>query len=179
MDVEHDFLFRDLIGFANEQSGDCKGLTTRWLAFARPRDHAGARAFNEDILEAHDLAQTGLIELASQTSLIESPSRRRARRKMESRISQHLAIVREKRMYGMDDGKIGVWLAYDFPTSASYCAYVLAAIVNGELQEIVIHCQLKECKKLAWKPIKRGRRPRYCSEKHRITGAKREKRGKP
>lgn len=177
MDVEHDFLIRDLIGFANEKSSDDKGLTRRWLEFIRPRDKAGAKAFNKDIREAHDLARASLIELASQTGLIESPSRRRARRKMESRIHQHLAIAREKRMFGMDDGKVGVWLAYDFPTSASYCAYVLAAIVDAKLAKKVIRCQLRECKKLAWKPIKRGRRPRYCCEEHRRIGAKRETRG--
>ncbi len=170
MDVEQDFLFRDLIGFANEKSDDYKGLTTRWLEFKRPRDHAGARAFNEDIHAAHDLARTALIEFASRRPV-------RLRRKTESRIDQHLTIAREKRMFSMNNGKVGVWLAYDFPTSASYCAYVLAAIVNGELQEIVIRCQLKECKKLAWKPIKRGQRPRYCCEKHRRIGAKRERRG--
>ena len=168
MDVEQEFLFRDLINFANLERGDDKGLTSKWLAFGRPLDHARAKAFNEDIQEAHCLARTGLIELASRGC---------ARRKTESRINQYLAIVREKRMYWMDNGKVGVWLAYDFPTSAAYCAYVFAAIVSAQLQEIVIRCQLRECDKLAWKPIKRGRRPRYCCEKHRRIGAKRETRG--
>ena len=168
MDVEHDFLIRDLIGFANEKSGDDKGLTSRWLAFVRPRDEAGAKAFNKDIHEAHDLARTSLIDLATHGHV---------RLKTESRLSLHLATAREKRMFSMENRKVGVWLAYDFPTSAAYCAYVLAAIVSAQLQQIVILCQLRECKKLAWKPIKRGQRPRYCCEKHRRIGAKREGRG--
>ena len=81
MDVEHDLVFRDLIGFANEKPGDQKGLTRKWLAFARPRDHAGAKAFDEDIVETHDLIRAALIELASRGCL---------RRRTESRINQHL-----------------------------------------------------------------------------------------
>ena len=171
VDSEHSALFRDLVDFAN--LGKDK-LTKRCLGFARPRDSEGAKVFNTDIEDAHDLTRTAFAEMAKHgASLVKRP----ISRSTEQRIDNYLTGVREKRRYSIGNGNVGVWLAYDIPTAGSYCAYLLASIIGSGLHNVVIQCALRDCKVFAWKPIGRGERPRHCGELHRARDAKRHQRG--
>ncbi len=167
MDVELDFLFRDLIGFANEDPDDERRLKDSWLGFVRPREQKRARIFNKDVKEAHALTRQGLSELAELGTV---------RRRTENQINLYLENVREHRLFSLDGGVVGIWVANDVPTAAAYCAYGLAAIISARMEDNLGQCKLRECGKYFWRPLKRGPRPTYCSEKHRVTGAKREER---
>jgi len=156
-----------LIGFANIEESDEKNMKHRFFALARPKGTSKSRAFNKDLIDAHDLARTALGELAQLGTL---------RRKTELQINQHLQNVCEEKMFSLDDGQVAIWLRYDVPTIAALCAYAISAIIGAGMTDNVRQCYLMECRKFFWRPLTRGPRPTYCCEKHRIRGAKREER---
>ena len=168
MDVEHEVLFLNLVNFANDGPANERDTKSKWFAWVAPKGKDEAAAFFSDVAEAQDLTKTALTEIAQ---------REETRRNTETRLNKYLANVREKRLYAVKQGEIGVYVIYDMPTAASYCAYLLASIIEGGLAGIVICCRLRECKQLAWKPKKRGQRPKYCSEQHRLRDAQRQLRG--
>lgn len=168
MDVEPDFLFRDLIGFANEDRDDERRLNESWLGFVRPLEQKQARIFNKDVHDAHALARQGLSEIAELGTV---------RRRTETEINLYLENVREHSLFSLNGGAVRIYVAYDVPTAAAYCAYGLAAMISTQMEGNLRQCELRECGKFFWRPLKRGPRPTYCSEKHRVTGAKRKERG--
>ena len=170
IDVEPDFFFRDLIGFANENPDNSKKLKESWLGFVRPREKSRARTFNKDVHDAHALARQGLSEMTEFGTV---------KRHTEKQINRFLENVREYRMFSLDDGASSIWVAYDVPTAAAYCAYGLTVIVSASMEDNVGQCKLNECRRYFWRPLKRGPRPTYCNQEHRRTGAKRESRGRP
>lgn len=166
MDTENDTLIRDVIGFANEETENV--TPERWLGWGRRNCPDGPEEFNKSLGEAHKFARKCFLELSRNKALS---------RENSHQLNEYLVRVQERRVFSIEQGESVVWLAYVIPSATAYCAYVIAAVINAKQVDNIHQCRLSECRKIFWRPKRRGPRPEYCCTKHGNTGSKRVERG--
>lgn len=161
-------LYKELIALANLRSHNAKAMDRFFKAIA-PVERTEEREFLVKNSPARELVVQAFSDLVGKTGSLSKMT--------EHRINNLLSETSFSGVYYLEESEVRSMATLNAPSIEHMCAYGIAALVGAKLVDCVRQCKLSKCRKFFWAPIKRGPRPTYCCERHRVTGAQRESRG--
>lgn len=163
-------VYKEMLALANirPDEPDVKEQLDRFFRMIEPTTRTKEREFLALNSPARQLVTQALSDLVETGAL---------RRRTEHTINQLLAEAPFSGSLHLDGSDAHSRTKVRAPTIQHTCAYGVASLIVAGQQDNVRRCKLSECRQFFWAPIRHGRRPSFCSEPHRLVGAKRISRG--